>query len=41
MRNYELPFKTLAKTEDKITGITTMFMDIGMDTGDMILKKKV
>jgi methionyl-tRNA formyltransferase len=26
---------------DKETGITTMFMDIGMDTGDMILKEKV
>ena len=26
---------------DKTTGITTMFMDEGMDTGDMILKKEV
>ena len=26
---------------DKETGITTMFMNAGMDTGDMILKKKV
>ncbi|SFL87302.1 methionyl-tRNA formyltransferase [Pelosinus propionicus] len=26
---------------DKVTGVTTMFMDIGMDTGDMILKEKV
>lgn len=26
---------------DKITGVTTMYMDIGMDTGDMILKKEV
>lgn len=26
---------------DKITGITTMYMDVGMDTGDMILKKEV
>ena len=26
---------------DKTTGITTMYMDIGMDTGDMILKKEV
>ena len=26
---------------EKITGITTMFMDIGMDTGDMILKEEV
>ena len=26
---------------DKVTGITTMYMDIGMDTGDMILKQEV
>lgn len=26
---------------DKETGVTTMYMDIGMDTGDMILKEKV
>lgn len=26
---------------DKITGVTTMYMDMGMDTGDMILKEKV
>ena len=26
---------------DKITGITTMFMDEGMDTGDMILQEKL
>ena len=26
---------------DKETGVTTMYMDVGMDTGDMILKKKV
>lgn len=26
---------------DKTTGITTMFMDIGMDEGDMILKQEV
>ena len=26
---------------DKETGITTMFMDEGMDTGDMILKEVV
>ena len=26
---------------EKTTGITTMYMDIGMDTGDMILKKEV
>ena len=26
---------------DKLTGITTMYMDVGMDTGDMILKEEV
>ncbi len=26
---------------EKVTGITTMFTDIGMDTGDMLLKKEV
>ena len=26
---------------DKSTGITTMYMDVGMDTGDMILKQEV
>lgn len=26
---------------DKTTGITTMFMDVGMDTGDMLLKEEV
>ncbi|MCX7781619.1 MAG: methionyl-tRNA formyltransferase [Negativicutes bacterium] len=26
---------------EKCTGVTTMFMDIGMDTGDMILKREV
>ena len=26
---------------DKVTGITTMYMDSGMDTGDMILKEEV
>ena len=26
---------------DKVTGVTTMFMDEGMDTGDMILRKEV
>ena len=25
---------------DKVTGITTMYMDVGMDTGDMILKEE-
>lgn len=26
---------------DKTTGITTMFMDVGMDTGDMLLKEEI
>lgn len=26
---------------EKITGITTMYMDVGMDTGDMIVKKEI
>lgn len=26
---------------DKVTGITTMYMDVGLDTGDMILKDEV
>ncbi|WP_110952909.1 methionyl-tRNA formyltransferase [Anaerosinus massiliensis] len=26
---------------EKVSGVTTMFMDIGLDTGDMILKKEV
>lgn len=26
---------------EKTTGVTTMYMDVGMDTGDMILKKEV
>ena len=26
---------------EKITGITTMFMDVGMDTGDMLLKEEI
>ena len=29
------------KLSVKTTGITTMYMDIGMDTGDMILKEEV
>ncbi len=27
--------------EIKTTGVTTMYMDVGMDTGDMILKEEV
>ncbi len=26
---------------DEVTGVTTMFMDVGMDTGDIILQRKV
>ncbi|KYZ77209.1 methionyl-tRNA formyltransferase [Anaerosporomusa subterranea] len=26
---------------DQTTGVTTMYMDVGMDTGDMILKKEI
>ncbi len=26
---------------EKVTGVTTMYMDVGMDTGDMLLKKEV
>ena len=35
------PIQWAVLNGDKQTGITTMYMDIGMDTGDMILKKKV
>ena len=35
------PIQWAVLNGDKITGITTMFMDEGMDTGDMILKKEV
>ena len=35
------PIQWAVLNGDKTTGITTMFMDIGMDTGDMILKEEV
>jgi len=35
------PIQWAVLNGDKTTGITTMYMDIGMDTGDMILKEKV
>lgn len=35
------PIQWAVLNGDKITGVTTMFMDVGMDTGDMILKKEV
>ena len=34
------PIQWAVLNGDKRTGITTMFMDIGMDTGDMILKEE-
>lgn len=35
------PIQWAVLNGDKITGITTMYMDVGMDTGDMILKEEV
>ena len=35
------PIQWAVLNGEKITGITTMYMDIGMDTGDMILKEEV
>ena len=35
------PIQWAVLNGDKKTGITTMYMDIGMDTGDMILKEDV
>lgn len=35
------PIQWAVLNGDKKTGITTMYMDVGMDTGDMILKKEV
>ena len=35
------PIQWAVLNGDKITGVTTMYMDVGMDTGDMILKKQV
>ena len=35
------PIQWAVLSGDKETGVTTMYMDIGMDTGDMILKEKV
>ncbi len=34
------PIQWAVLNGDSKTGVTTMFMDVGMDTGDMILKKK-
>ena len=35
------PIQWAVLNGDKITGITTMYMGLGMDTGDMILKEEV
>lgn len=35
------PIQWAVLNGEKTTGVTTMFMDIGMDTGDMILKQEV
>lgn len=35
------PIQWAVLNGDKVTGITTMYMDEGMDTGDMILKQEV
>ena len=35
------PIQWAVLNGDRETGITTMYMDVGMDTGDMILKQKV
>ncbi len=35
------PIQWAVLNGDKITGVTTMYMDVGMDTGDIILKEEV
>lgn len=35
------PIQWAVLNGDKATGVTTMYMDVGMDTGDMILKEEV
>ena len=35
------PIQWAVLNGDKKTGVTTMYMDVGMDTGDMILKQEV
>lgn len=35
------PIQWAVLNGDEVTGITTMYMDVGMDTGDMILKEEV
>lgn len=35
------PIQWAVLNGDKTTGVTTMYMDVGMDTGDMILKEEI
>lgn len=35
------PMQRAIMDGDKVTGITTMYMDVGLDTGDMLLKSEV
>ena len=35
------PIQWAVLNGDKTTGVTTMYLDVGMDTGDMILKQEV
>ena len=35
------PIQWAVLNGDKTTGVTTMYMDVGMDTGDMILKQEI
>ena len=35
------PIQWAVLNGDEVTGVTTMYMDVGMDTGDMILKEEV
>ena len=35
------PIQWAVLNGDKMTGVTTMYMDVGMDTGDIILKEEV
>lgn len=35
------PIQWAVLNGDSVTGVTTMYMDVGMDTGDMILKEEV
>ena len=35
------PMQRAIMDGDRVTGITTMYMDVGLDTGDMLLKSEV